>query len=347
MAENLKPKNKLYRKVFTVLFALLLTGTLCFAEYEQDFQDIEKSIVEIENNNDVKPDIPDNLSEPSNISPEASDNTVKNHYPGKSDNARSYNSESTQPKATSDYNQTNKKKVKSDAFPWRTEKTYNTVPQNTVRRQNNNFSSTPPAKSTFTQEDALNDIPNIQSEYIPDEQQETSDTNQWQQTPDTVNEELQESFNLKSDSDDEKSTSSVNQPEDTILTKIISAVTVILALSVSVFVAFVIYVYCKFVLRLENPYMPVINIRKHNKKKRKRSGKNKNRKKKKITNPVLPEEIDYGMQPSEYNEEIPDTIQQSTVYEVDLNLKLKNQVINLESPADIKSAVMLFTKITS
>ena len=344
MAENLKPKNKLYRRVLTALLAALLTGTLCFAEYEQDFQDIEKSIVEIENNNDVKPDIPDNLSEPSNISPEASDNTEKNQYPGKSDNARSYNSESTQPKATSDYNQTNKKKVKSDSFPWRTEKTYSTVPQNTVRRQNNGSSGTPLPKSTFTQEDALNDIPNIQSEYIPDEQQETSETNQWQQTPDTVNEDSEESFNLKSDSDEEKSISKENKPADTILTKLIAAVTVIGALGVSLFVAFVIYIYCKFVLRLENPLMPVINIRKH-KKKKKRYGKNRNRKKKDSTNPVLPEGIDYTAQPSEYTEEIPETI--SPVYDADLNVKLKNQVINSESPADIKSAVLLFTKITS
>ena len=298
----------------------MLSAGLCFAEYEQDFQDIEKSISEFENIENQNSNEPGNINDSSNINPNT---TGFNNQNSNRKNIQETNEFENQRVIENTQKYTKKN---TNQFSQNNENSYSRNYQNQRQYENNNAtSSVVPSYPQNSLQERNYDIQN--------KQQNTRQT---------------ENYNSVGQSNQNPYISKNSNDNFTVFFVIVSFAAIF---AVTGLVLLFLY-FCKKILCLNIPYLPNIKVRKQNKKDIKNIKKKKRKKRNHnilITKVKNKNRNDYINQPEEVitNETVTNTITDNFSYEVDLKLKLKNQVINAESPTDIKSAVILFTKITS
>jgi len=318
VAENLKPKNKIFLKVFTVLLVTVLTAGLCFAEYDQDFQDIEKSISEIESIERQKPDIPNIVDDPLNVN---SDTKQNNNF--QQENVK--NSPVTE---NSNFNRnTEKKSVKIKNTDEQYQKNHDLYNKKYINQTQNEKNS------------VTNDV----SAYQQNSVQEKQNNNIRQNVQKTENKEISETEDKKYEK-----TAEYEKINDNFVEFIIFISFALIIIITGIVIALMYF--CKKILCLDIPYLPNIKIKKqaqNEKKKIKKKHKKKKRSSILITKARKKENGEFIQPEAETTEFATNTVSENTSYDVEANLKLKSRIINSESPEDIQAAVILFAKITS
>lgn len=323
MAENLKPKNKIFLKVFTVLIVTVLTAGLCFAEYDQDVQDIEKSISQLENIEHQTPDRPDNIYDPLNVSPDTTQNN--NSQP---ENVK--NSDVTENRFFN--RNTEKKSVKKR----NTDELY----QSNQDLYNRNYTN----QTQYERNSVTSDYPSYQQNSAPQTQYNDIRQNVQQTKNKNITKELDDE-NIDSEKKTDYKKSNDN---DTFTGFVIFGSFALIIIITGIVITFMYF--CKKILCLNIPYLPNIRMRKQAQKENK-NVKKKHKKKKRssilITKARKKENGEFIQPETETTEFATNTVSENTSYTVEENLKLKSRIINSESPEDIQTAVILFAKITS